>query len=216
MRHVPIGSSLSKYLNVIRNITGAERLDAHNYTKLLICVKQQSIHISWISMAARREILIKFKVFSFVKHVKMLSAKLRIFVQFKPQYVTSEVTKNGIVVVKGTCDKSKYVHARQLHISTDFFTSYLICYVPYKHASFFPNAKLQLILETKAFVVIWLLFKSVLVLVISNQCVKYYRKTSNISRTLVGNKIVDNSDACRRCSNNIFILNLTPGFNGLG
>ena len=24
---------------------------------------------------------------------------------------------------------------------------------------------------------------------------KYYRKTSNISRTLVGNKIVDNSDA---------------------
>ena len=45
------------------------------------------------------------------------------------------------------------------------------------------------------------------------------RKTSNISRTLVGNKIVDNSDvvraACRRCSNYIFILNLTPGFNGL-
>ena len=34
-----------------------------------------------------------------------------------------------------------------------------------------------------------------------------YRKTSNISRTLVGNKIVDNY---------IFILNLTPGFNGLG
>ena len=26
------------------------------------------------------------------------------------------------------------------------------------------------------------------------ECVSYYRKTSNISRTLVGNKIVDNSD----------------------
>ena len=26
------------------------------------------------------------------------------------------------------------------------------------------------------------------------RCHKYYRKTSNISRTLVGNKIVDNSD----------------------
>ena len=35
---------------------------------------------------------------------------------------------------------------------------------------------------------------------------QYYRKTSDISRTLVGNKIVDNY---------IFILNLTPGFNGL-
>ena len=48
----------------------------------------------------------------------------------------------------------------------------------------------------------------------------YYRKTSNISRTLVGNKIVDNSCSwsisCRRCSNCIFILNLTPGFHGLG
>ena len=48
-----------------------------------------------------------------------------------------------------------------------------------------------------------------------------YRKTSNISSTLVCNKIVDNSDvvgasiACRRCSKYIFILNLTPGFNGL-
>ena len=48
-----------------------------------------------------------------------------------------------------------------------------------------------------------------------------YRKTSNISRTLVGSKIVDYklrcslSIACRRCSNYIFILNLTPGFNGL-
>ena len=49
-----------------------------------------------------------------------------------------------------------------------------------------------------------------------------YRKTSDISRTVVGDIIVDNSDvvgtppACRRCSNYIFILNLTPGFNGLG
>ena len=47
-----------------------------------------------------------------------------------------------------------------------------------------------------------------------------YRKTSNINRTLVGNKIVDNSDVvvaspCRRCSNDIFILNLTHGFNRL-
>ena len=40
----------------------------------------------------------------------------------------------------------------------------------------------------------------------------------NISRTLVGNNIVDHSDvdgACRRCSNYIFFLGLTPGFNGL-
>ena len=47
-------------------------------------------------------------------------------------------------------------------------------------------------------------------------------QTSNISRTFVGNKIVDHSDACswsiacRRCSNYIFIRDLTPGFNGLG
>ena len=47
----------------------------------------------------------------------------------------------------------------------------------------------------------------------------YYHKTSNISCTLVGNKIVDHSDvvgASRRCSNYIFILYLTPGFSGLG
>ena len=47
-----------------------------------------------------------------------------------------------------------------------------------------------------------------------------YRKTSNISRTLVGNKIVDHwcswSIACRHCSNYIFILDLTPGFKGFG
>ena len=45
-------------------------------------------------------------------------------------------------------------------------------------------------------------------------CGDTYRQVSNIRRTLVGNKIVDHSD--RRCSNYIFILNLTPGFNGLG
>ena len=47
----------------------------------------------------------------------------------------------------------------------------------------------------------------------------YYRKTSNISRTLVGNKIVDNSDVVGAspvgAAPTIFILNLTPGFNGL-
>ena len=48
-----------------------------------------------------------------------------------------------------------------------------------------------------------------------------YRQTSNISRTLEGNKLVVHSDiveciARRRCSNYIFILDLTPGFNGLG
>ena len=39
-----------------------------------------------------------------------------------------------------------------------------------------------------------------------------YRQTSNISRTLVGKKNVDHSDVV----NYIFILDLTPGFNGLG
>ena len=41
-----------------------------------------------------------------------------------------------------------------------------------------------------------------------------------MSCTLVGNEIVDHSDswstACQCCSNYIFILNLLPGFNGLG
>ena len=37
---------------------------------------------------------------------------------------------------------------------------------------------------------------------------------SNIKCTLVGNKIFDHS--YRRCSNYIFILDLAPGFNGLG
>ena len=42
---------------------------------------------------------------------------------------------------------------------------------------------------------------------------------SNISRTIVGNKIVDHSDvagSCGQCTNCIFILNLTPAYNGLG
>ena len=45
-----------------------------------------------------------------------------------------------------------------------------------------------------------------------------YCQTSNISRTLVGHKIVDHSDVvgASRCSNYIFILDLRPSFNGLG
>ena len=50
------------------------------------------------------------------------------------------------------------------------------------------------------------------------QCL-IYRKISTIRRTFVGNQIVDHSDvvgaACRRCSNYIFILNLTHAFNRL-
>ena len=46
-----------------------------------------------------------------------------------------------------------------------------------------------------------------------------YRQTSNISRTQMGNNIVDSfrcswSIACRRCSNYIFILDLKHGFSG--
>ena len=43
-----------------------------------------------------------------------------------------------------------------------------------------------------------------------------------MSRSLVGNKLVGHSDdysmsiACQCCSSNIFILVLTPGFNGFG
>ena len=45
----------------------------------------------------------------------------------------------------------------------------------------------------------------------------YYRQVSNMRGTLLGNKIGDHSDVtCRRCSNYIFILDLTPGFTGLG
>ena len=48
-----------------------------------------------------------------------------------------------------------------------------------------------------------------------------YHQVSNIRRTLLGNKFVDHSDVVgaspsRRCSNYIFILDLTPGFIGLG
>ena len=55
----------------------------------------------------------------------------------------------------------------------------------------------------------------------------HWAQTSNISHTLVGNKIIDHSDVvgavptswsitCLSCSNYILILDLTPGFNGLG
>ena len=41
-----------------------------------------------------------------------------------------------------------------------------------------------------------------------------HRQVSNISGTWVSNEIVDHSDvACRRCSNYIFILHWTLGFN---
>ena len=48
-----------------------------------------------------------------------------------------------------------------------------------------------------------------------------YRQTSNISDILAANKIGDHSDAVgaspvSTCSNHIFILDLTTGFNGLG
>ena len=48
-----------------------------------------------------------------------------------------------------------------------------------------------------------------------------YRQTSNNRRTLVGNKIVDHSDVVGAwhvgaAPSTFFILNLTPGFNGLG
>ena len=44
----------------------------------------------------------------------------------------------------------------------------------------------------------------------------YYSQTSNIRFSLIGNKIIDHFFAYRRCSNYIFIIDLTPGFNGLG
>ena len=48
-----------------------------------------------------------------------------------------------------------------------------------------------------------------------------YRQTSKTSQTFVGNKLVGQtrsiwSIACRRCSNYIFILDLTPSFSGCG
>ena len=47
---------------------------------------------------------------------------------------------------------------------------------------------------------------------------KSYNKNSNISRTLVRNKIDDHSDVvgALRCSNYIFILDFTSGFKGFG
>ena len=50
---------------------------------------------------------------------------------------------------------------------------------------------------------------------------QYCHQTSDIKCILEGNKIVDHSDAIESiawwsCSNYIFILELTPGFNGLG
>ena len=54
-----------------------------------------------------------------------------------------------------------------------------------------------------------------------DKCSSMYRQNSNTMRTLMCNKIADHSNvsgsiACRRCSNYIFILDLTPSFNGLG
>ena len=51
--------------------------------------------------------------------------------------------------------------------------------------------------------------------------IKVTVKSLDIKRSLAGNKLADHPDvvgaiACRRCFNYIFILNLTPGFNGLG
>ena len=50
----------------------------------------------------------------------------------------------------------------------------------------------------------------------SPDCILMYRKVSNIGHTLTGNKIVDHSDVVGAAPvNYIFILNLTPDFNGL-
>ena len=60
-----------------------------------------------------------------------------------------------------------------------------------------------------------------LILPISFRIISEYCQTSNISRTLVGNKAVDDSDVVvaspvGAAPTYIFILNLTPGFKGLG
>ena len=59
--------------------------------------------------------------------------------------------------------------------------------------------------------------------IFENHCVVSlnYRRVSNTRRILVGNKIVDHSGcswsiACRRCSNYIFILDITSGLKGFG
>ena len=55
---------------------------------------------------------------------------------------------------------------------------------------------------------------------LKDEQMKRYCKTSNIRHILVGNTFIDHSlvvgAAPRRCSNYIFILDITPGFNGLG
>ena len=66
---------------------------------------------------------------------------------------------------------------------------------------------------------IWILQN--IFLAIWNEISHNYRQVSNIRCTLLGNKFVDHSVrcswsiACRRCSNYIIILDLTPGFIGL-
>ena len=42
------------------------------------------------------------------------------------------------------------------------------------------------------------------------------RKTYNIKRTSIGNKIADHSDVIGASAVYIFIIDSTPGFNGLG
>ena len=58
-----------------------------------------------------------------------------------------------------------------------------------------------------------------LLLILASNLIYKYRQVSNISGTLVGNKILDHSDVVGAApvgSNCIFILDLTPGFIGLG
>ena len=53
--------------------------------------------------------------------------------------------------------------------------------------------------------------------ILSNYTKPEYRQVSNISLTLVGNKIVNHSDVVGASpASYIFILDLTPGFIGLG
>ena len=76
---------------------------------------------------------------------------------------------------------------------------------------------------TKPSMYLWISWKVVLVKCYfrdeNSEWKQEYRQTSNTSHTLVGNKLVDHSDVVGASpvgSNYIFILNLTPGFNGLG
>ena len=67
-------------------------------------------------------------------------------------------------------------------------------------------------------------YKNTLLKSLYDMCIKYvygYRQVSNIKGTLVWQLNCWSlrycwSIACRRCSNYIFILDLTPGFDGLG